>query len=161
MLWLFESQIKAFSEKTKDSDIIEGISSRWYTLSKFQSDANPELEVSGLLMILDTKQEVNIGLGRDFSKTLLNLGQGFMTKSSLNYLNIEPNGENVVNVIIDIRQYLVEIFDTNEVLDVEDVNKIMNASFSPIDYSQSFTMSSSDVLDTTGIEGKQSCLFIQ
>ena len=57
-------------------------------------------------MILDTEKEVKIGLGRDFTKTILGPNQAFLTSSALKYLKIEPNGIDKVQLVIDTKANL-------------------------------------------------------
>jgi hypothetical protein len=80
---------------------------------------------SGILILIDTEQEANIGFGRGFSKRVLGEGQGMMTKSALKYLEIKPDGSEPVQIIFDVREQLAQIYNTNKNLTTQDVERLI------------------------------------
>jgi len=105
-------------------------------------------------MVLDSEREVMIGLGRDFSKTLLGRSQVFMTSSTCRYLGVEPNGQDEVELVIDVRNYLSLFLDTNQELTSDDIEKIIRILNLNINFNQEITITGSDLFNTTQIEGK-------
>ena len=111
-------------EETKNNTDFEGFTPRWFGVADFANTTNSTLKVSGVIMILDTEREVKIGLGREFTKTILGPGQAFLTNSALKYLQVEPNGIEKVQLVIDIRKYLNLMLNTNLVLTSNDITVI-------------------------------------
>ena len=68
-----------------NSTYFEGVTPRWLSIAKFANSTNLNLTSPGILLILDTLKEVQIGLGREFSKTVLKNREAFVTKSLLEY----------------------------------------------------------------------------
>jgi hypothetical protein len=114
-----------FSAQTSKSSLFDGFSPRWYSVCSFENPKKQSVDVSGVLILIDTKQEANIGLGRGFSKRVLGEGQGMMTKSALKYLEIKPDGSDPIQLIVDVREQLAEIYGTSKNLTTEDVEKLM------------------------------------
>ena len=90
----------------KSNTDFEGFTARWFGVADFANTTDTTLKVSGVIMILDTEKEVKIGLGRDFTKTILGPNQAFLTSSALKYLKIEPNGIDKVQLVIDTKANL-------------------------------------------------------
>ena len=143
-----------FFEKTQNASDFEGFTSRWFGVAEFANTSNSDLYTSGLIMVLDTEKEVKIGLGRDFTKTLLGKKQVFMTSSTLRYLDIEPNGRDEVELVIDIRDYLSLFFDTNQELAQEDIDKLFDTLDIDLNTSDVVTIRGSDIINTTQLESK-------
>jgi hypothetical protein len=114
-----------FQEQTSDNTNFNGFSPRWYGLASFANPQRPTITASGILMIIDTQNEIQIGLGREFTKKVLSDGQAFMTRSALKYLGIKPDGTDPLQLIIDIREYFSLLFNTNKNLTKEDIYKLM------------------------------------
>ena len=68
-------------QKTQNFTKYQGITPRWFGVADFSNPETENISTPGVVMILDTEREVEIGLGRDFSKTLLGAGQAFVTRS--------------------------------------------------------------------------------
>jgi len=70
--------------------------------------------------MIDSDREVEIGLGRGFSKSLLKANQAFATKSALKYLGIRDNGKDEIQLVFDISKYInftsKEEFDQSELI---------------------------------------------
>jgi len=56
-----------FEKKLKDLSGFEGFAPRWTLITKLRNITNPLLNSSSLLLVIDSKKEVDIGLGRYFS----------------------------------------------------------------------------------------------
>lgn len=142
-------------ELTKDSDDFEGFTARWFGVAKFRNTTNEDLHTSGIIMALDTEREVKIGLGRDFTKTLLGKRQVFMTSSTLRYLDIRPNGRDEVELYIDIRDYLTILFDTNQELTSDDIQSLIDELGFNTTTNDTVTIKGSDLVNSTDLESKQ------
>ena len=143
-----------FIQNAENSEDFEGFTARWFGVAEFANTTNSELYTSGLIMVLDTEKEVKLGLGRDFTKTLLGKRQVFMTASTLRYLGIEPNGRDEVELVIDIRDYLSLLFDTNQELGDEDIQTLIDELGLDITTNDTVTITGSDLFNTTDLEGK-------
>lgn len=93
-------------ETIKDSDYYEGVSPRWITMATFANSTNPALNTPGIVLLIDSKQEVKIGLGRDFSKKVLKFREAFITHSTLRYLGINAKNHDNVQLVIDLSKYM-------------------------------------------------------
>ena len=77
--------ITKMDEEIINSTYYEGITPRWISLIDIANTTNKNLTTPGFLLVLDSQKEVQIGLGREFSKTVLNNREAFITKSLLKY----------------------------------------------------------------------------
>ena len=93
-----------------NSTYFEGVTPRWLSIADFANSTNFNLTSPGILLILDTLKEVQIGLGREFSKTVLKNREAFVTKSLLKYLNIDWDQNSQVQLVIDLRKYFNLLF---------------------------------------------------
>ena len=81
--------ITKMEKAVANSTYFEGVTPRWLSIADFANSTNLNLTSPGILLIFDTLKEVQIGLGREFSKTVLKNREAFVTKSLLEYLNID------------------------------------------------------------------------
>lgn len=132
----------------------DGFAPRWFGVAGFLNPDDLTKEASGLLMILDTEIEVKIGLGRDFSKTLLGENQAFMTRSALKFLEVEPNGRDKVQLFVDTRDYLSLFFGTSNPLTREDITTLNTELNLGLDEGGEITVSVADLVNTTAVSGK-------
>lgn len=139
---------------TKNNTDFEGFTARWFGVADFANTTDTTLKVSGVIMILDTEKEVKIGLGRDFTKTILGPSQAFLTSSALKYLQVEPNGIDKVQLVIDIRKYLNLMLDTNLVLTSADITTISDKLGINLNLAQSYTIKLSDYVNAEQIKCK-------
>lgn len=105
-------------------------------------------------MILDTEKEVEIGLGRDFTKTLLGLSQAFVTKSALKYLGLEANNQDTITVSIDLMQLLTIVADVSDPLTLDDVETLVQLLNPDINRDDTINFTASDFFNVTEVEGK-------
>lgn len=96
-------------ESVQNSTYYEGLTPRWIFLADLANATNPDLKTPGIVFVIDSRNEINIGLGRDFSKTILGYREAFITHSTLRYLGIQAGTGEKVQIVIDIGQY----FDTS------------------------------------------------
>lgn len=47
-------------------DVFTGIAPRWYLLGKVRNITEPSLNTTAIVGVINTKEEMDIGLGRDF-----------------------------------------------------------------------------------------------
>ena len=87
---------------TENSQFYAGFSPRWFGLFDFTNSNNPKRTVPGVAVMLDSAQEIKIGLGRDFSKTLLGYKQAFVTRTTLKYLGIKAGKNEEIQIFIDL-----------------------------------------------------------
>ena len=78
---------------------------RWIGIANFANSTNKNRITSGFVLVIDSLKEVQIGLGRDFTKTILQSREAFITKSALKFLGVEDNGSGKVQLIIDLNRY--------------------------------------------------------
>lgn len=78
---------------------------RWFALAQFANVEDAKIQTPGVLLVIDSSREVNIGLGRAFSKILLKKGEAFITKSALKYLRVDKDSKSV-QLVIDINKYI-------------------------------------------------------
>jgi len=57
-------------------------------------------------MVLDSRLERDIGLGRDFSKQLIGEGEVLVTRASLVYLGLNPDEHTKTTIRLDLREIL-------------------------------------------------------
>jgi len=145
------TQLVLNSESSED---FEGFSPRWIGVADFASPEDTEKTTSGVVMILDTELGVEIGLGRDFTKTILGKDQTFVTLSALKYLGIDSNGVDEVQIIIDTRGFLSELYDTSNPLTRGDITTLAKELNLGLEDNGEFTISAADVLDISSISGK-------
>lgn len=112
------TQLLNMTQGAKD---FEGFSPRWMLVTDLANPKKTGTTAPGLMMILDTQKEVKIGLGRDFTKTILGQNQAFVTASILKYLGIEPNGIDEIQMVLDTRDYFRMFYGTNKTLTKYDV----------------------------------------
>jgi hypothetical protein len=118
--------------------------------------ANPKktgTTAPGLVMILDTQKEVKIGLGRDFTKTILGQGQAFVTASILKYLGIEPNGIDEIQMVLDTRDYLRMFYGTNKTLTKYDIQLLSDRLNLGLKADQTIPIRIADTVNTKQISG--------
>jgi hypothetical protein len=89
-----------------DSSYYEGATPRWIFLADFGNTQDSDIRTNGIVFIIDSKKEVEIGLGRQFSKEILGYRQAFITHSSLRYLKVDAKIGEKVQLIIDTSKYL-------------------------------------------------------
>ena len=77
--------ITKMEKEILNSTYYEGVTPRWISLIDIANITNRNLTTPGILLILDSQKEVQIGLGREFSKTVLKNREAFITKSLLKY----------------------------------------------------------------------------
>ena len=81
--------IARMEETIVNSTYFEGVTPRWFSIIDISNTTNHNLFTPGFLLVIDSQREVQIGLGREFSKTILKNREAFITKSLLKYLDIE------------------------------------------------------------------------
>mmetsp|Transcript_2094 Transcript_2094/g.2662 ORF Transcript_2094/g.2662 Transcript_2094/m.2662 type:complete len:420 (-) Transcript_2094:15-1274(-) len=138
----------------KKSSDFEGVTARWFGVADFANTTQTTLKASGVFMVLDTEKEVKIGLGRDFTKTLLGPNQAFVTTTTLKYLGIEPNGRNQIQLVIDLRNYLNLALGTNKVLTEDDLKKLSDRFGFNYDPSQTYTFRGSDFFNSADLSDR-------
>ena len=72
-------------EAIGNSTYYEDITPRWVSIADFENSTNRNLTSPGILLVIDSQNEVKIGLGREFSKTVLKNREAFITRSLLKY----------------------------------------------------------------------------
>jgi hypothetical protein len=144
-----------FLTQVSGNSDFEGFVPRWYGIASFANVDNLSVTAQGLIMILDSEKEVKIGLGRDFTKEILNRGQAFMTRSALRYLDVNPNGRDQVQLIVDLREYFAIFFGTNRNLTREDLSTLNTELGLGLDENGNVTTSAEDFFNVTEASGRR------
>jgi len=140
-------------EKTKDFNRINGVTPRWFAVADFTNpNTTDSLTTSGVVMVIDSKNEVEIGLGRDFTKELLGANQAFVLDSGLEYLGIKPNNQDEIRVTIDTRDFLSTIFDTSNPLTQADIEKLTQEAGLDLNSTQNVQVNVADFFNFTDAE---------
>lgn len=105
-------------------------------------------------MILDSKKEKEIGLGRDFPTELLGKGQAFVIESALRYLGLEANNQDQIQVRVDLRDYLTLFYDTNNPLTIEDVRTLASLFGGSSANTETIEISPNKFFNVTEIDSK-------
>lgn len=142
-----------FISQVREAKDFDGFAPRWYGIASFANFNNLSVTAKGLIMVLDSEKEVKIGLGRDFSKKILNDGQAFMTRSALRYLDVDPNGRDQVQLIVDLREYLALFYGTNQNLTREDLSTLNTELDLGLDENGNVTVAAGDFFNVTEVAG--------
>lgn len=137
------------NETIKGFDKFDGATPRWFGVADFSNPNNININTSGIVMILDTKNEVEIGLGRDFTKELLGAGQAFVIGSALRYLGIKANNQDKIRIGVDLREYLTLFYNTSNPLTVGDIETIMKQANVNLTSNQTIDVSAGDLFNVT------------
>jgi hypothetical protein len=141
-------------EMTKDFSNYNGVAPRWFAVGDFSNPDETSLKTSGIIMILDTEKEKEIGLGRDFTKTLLGPAQAFVTSSALRYLNLEANNQDAVTVNVDLRTLFSLLVDTDDPLTIDNVEEIAQLINPDLERNATLNFTAGDFFDVAVLEGK-------
>jgi hypothetical protein len=144
------TQLLNLTQGAKD---FEGFSPRWMLVTDLANPKKTGTTAPGLVMILDTQKEVKIGLGRDFTKTILGQGQAFVTASILKYLGIEPNGIDEIQMVLDTRDYLRMFYGTNKTLTKYDIQLLSDRLNLGLKADQTIPIRITDTVNTKQISG--------
>lgn len=142
------------NEKVEGFGKYKGVAPRWFGVADFINPNKTDKETSGIVMVLDTKKEKDIGLGRDFTKELLGENQAFVIRSALRYLGLEANNQDMIRISIDLRTYFSLFLGTNEVLTIEDIERLVDAAGLNITRNQTIELSVNDFVNITQLDGK-------
>lgn len=141
---------------TQNFSKYDGVAPRWFAVGDFSNQNDSSVSTSGIIMILDTEKEVKIGLGRDFTKTLLGASQAFVTKSALKYLGLEANNQDTITINIDLMQLLTIVAEVSDPLTIDDVDTLVQLLNLNISRDDQLNLTVSDFFNITEIEGKNS-----
>ena len=85
---------------------LEGMGPRWLFIGKLRKPDEPTLNVSSVVLLIDSKKELDIGLGRAFLQVELRKDEAFVTGPTLRYMGITPGVGEEIELHID----LVDLF---------------------------------------------------
>ena len=97
-------------QRLKDVDFIEGSSPRWIFVGKIRRVDNPEENTTVTLLFANTSKEVNIGLGREFTKRVIKGNNAMITNSALRSLGIPITGDRSIELYINLFDFLKTFF---------------------------------------------------
>lgn len=80
----------------------EGFSPRHTLITRLRNSKVPTLNTSSLFIIIDSKREVDIGLGRYFSQTVLGDGEIMISNAALRHMQINPKKKEKVQLHFSI-----------------------------------------------------------
>jgi hypothetical protein len=80
-----------FNRKLSNLTGFEGFTPRHTLITRLRNVRNPLFNTSSLFLIVDSKREVDIGLGRYFSQTVLGDSDIIVSNAALRHLQINPN----------------------------------------------------------------------
>lgn len=83
----------------------DGFAPRWTLITRLRNISNPLLNSSALLVVIDSKREVDIGLGRYFSQTIMGTNDVMVSNSALRYLGINPNNKEEIELFFSIEMF--------------------------------------------------------
>ncbi|EFC47009.1 FtsX domain-containing protein [Naegleria gruberi] len=89
------------SEKLANSPYITGTTPRWIIFANLQNRDQPQKNISGLLLILDTEREEQLGIGRIWPYRPLGEGEIHVRDSILRAIDVKPNRGQRTNLVID------------------------------------------------------------
>ncbi|KAJ3449553.1 abc transporter permease protein yxdm [Anaeramoeba flamelloides] len=120
---------------------IKGSSPRWIYRSKIESKENSTMGTVANLVILDTKEESEIGLGRSWEPRDLNEQECVVSSSILRELDIEANAGDRIIIKLDLN-LVSESFGYNfqELLSNENLIESFLDQFLNIDPNQNYTI---------------------
>jgi len=101
----------------EDIDEIVGVAPRWILTAELSNpESDSDVTTSCYVILADTKQERDIGLGRNFNQRVLGIGESFVSASALRVLGIDTNQGERVNLSIDIYDSLItaDVVDSDE-----------------------------------------------
>lgn len=87
-----------FEKKLQNMKGFDGFSPRWTLITRLRNMTNPLLNSSSLLLVIDSKREVDIGLGRYFSQTILGENDIMVSNTALRYLGISPENKEQIEL---------------------------------------------------------------
>eukprot|EP00742_Colponemidia_sp_Colp-10_P003305 GILJ01003519.1.p1 GENE.GILJ01003519.1~~GILJ01003519.1.p1 ORF type:complete len:1186 (-),score=204.90 GILJ01003519.1:249-3806(-) len=94
-------------QRLQGNPYVAGTTPRWALISAASNpDFLPGYNLSVYTLILDTKKELDIGLGRSWPYRPLGRGECYMSGSALRALHLEPDRGNQVQLHIDLYQAL-------------------------------------------------------
>jgi hypothetical protein len=103
--WPFVN-VTDLQRQTEGSSYYKGFSPRWFGLGNFVNPKDERTEAPGVVVVIDSAQEVKLGLGRHFSKTVIGHKEAIVTRSTLRYLGIKPNNGETIELLIDLAKYV-------------------------------------------------------
>lgn len=94
-------------QKLKDIDGFDGFAPRYTLVTKLtKDDKKTHLKTSAVLFIIDSKREIDIGLGRYFSQKVIESGGCMVSNNALKYLGVEEGG----TIKIGLPPQMIEAF---------------------------------------------------
>ena len=95
-----------FTHINKDLQNLEGFygfAPRWTLICKLRNTTNPALNTSAILLVIDSKKEIEIGIGKSFPQVVIGQHEAIVRNTALSYLDINPDNKEPVEIYIDLQ----------------------------------------------------------
>eukprot|EP00026_Physarum_polycephalum_P001035 Phypoly_transcript_01036.p1 GENE.Phypoly_transcript_01036~~Phypoly_transcript_01036.p1 ORF type:complete len:1168 (+),score=174.37 Phypoly_transcript_01036:78-3581(+) len=97
-----------------DVETVEGLAPRWLSIARLVPDVRPETNSSVILIAIDSLLEKKIGIGRSWTHRPLGDAEMHVTSSVLRRMDVLPNTNTSVNMVIDLLGYYENLAGTGD-----------------------------------------------
>lgn len=89
-----------------ERNMIKGFSPRWILPSKLRNITNTDRNTSCIMIIVDSKREVDLGLIEPFSQEIIGDSEVMISETARKFLGVSSNRKEKVELVFDFGQLI-------------------------------------------------------
>lgn len=93
--------LKEKLDPLNEGDVIKGFSPRWMLPSKLRNITDESRNTSCIMIIIDSKREVDLGLIEPFSQEIIGDSEIMISDTARKFLNVTSNRKEKVELVFD------------------------------------------------------------